>query len=92
MASFRHGAVSATAAANTLELGRSRFYELYADYLRAAARHQQNAWSPGISGGDHAPHWPPGVEPLLRKLLSAKPPAPSRFAASEVHRRLGWEI
>lgn len=92
MASFRQGKVSATLAAETLELSRSRFYELYSDYLRAAACHQQHLWSPGLSGGDHAPHWPVGVEPLLRKLLSAKPPAPYRFAASEVHRRLNFEI
>lgn len=92
MASFRRGEVSAATAAKTLELGRSRFYELYADYLRSVAHHQQDSWSPGVSGGDHAPPWPTGVEPLLRKLLSAKPPAPYRFAASEVHRRLGFEL
>lgn len=32
------------------------------------------------------------MEPLLRKLLSSKPPAPYRFAASEVHRRLGFAM
>ena len=92
MASFRSGEISATAAAQKLELGRSRFYLLYAQYLRAVARHQQGCWAPGVSGGDHAPGWPVGVEPLLRKLLSAKPPAPYRFAASEVHRRLGFAM
>lgn len=92
MAAFRSGEVSATVAAQTLDLGRSRFYELYADYLRSAAQSQKGSWSPGVSGGDHAPRWPVGVEPLLRKLLSTKPPAPYRFAASEVHRRLGLEI
>jgi hypothetical protein len=91
-ATFRRGEVSATAAAQMLGLGRSRFYELYADYLRAAAHDHQDSWSPGSSGGDHAPDWPAGVEPLLRKLLSTKPPAPYRFAASEVHRRLGLEM
>lgn len=73
-------------------MGRTRFYELYADYLRAAAHHRQQHWRPGASGGDHTPDWPAGVETLLRKLLAAKPPAPYRFAASEVHRRLGWKI
>ncbi len=75
-----------------LGLGRTRFYEIYADYLRAAAHHRQDAWSPGTSGGDHAAAWPVGVEPLLRKLLGAKPPTPYRFAASEVHRRLGFPM
>lgn len=70
-------------------MGRTRFYELYADYLQAAAHHRQQLWTPGASGGDHAPDWPASVEPRLRKLLAARPPAPYRFAASEVHRRLG---
>lgn len=73
-------------------MGRTRFYELYADYLQAAAHHGQQRWTPKASGGDHVPHWPPGVELLLRKLLSAKPPAPYRFAASELHRRLNFAL
>jgi transposase InsO family protein len=47
---------------------------------------------PGTSGGDHARDWLSGIEPLLRKLLGAKPPAPYRFAASEIHRRLGLKM
>jgi hypothetical protein len=65
---------------------------LYADYLQAAAHRRQEDWQPGASGGDHAPDWSTGVEPLLRKLLSVNPPAPYRFAASEVHRRLGLKM
>ncbi len=79
-------------AAETLGLGRSRFYEVYADYLSAAAHQRLSSWSCGTSGGDHAPDWPAGVEVLLRKLLGTKPPAPYRFAASEVHRRLGFKL
>ena len=92
LGAFRRDEVSAVAAAERLGLGRTRFYELYAGYLRAAARHQEDRWTPGSSGGDHAPDWPTGVGPLLRRLLSARPPAPYRFAASEVHRRLGIRI
>jgi transposase InsO family protein len=92
LAAFRRNELSATAAAQELNLGRTRFYELYADYLRAAAKNQQHLWSPGRSGGDHAPDWPQGVESLVRKLLSARPSAPYRFAASEVNRRLDFEI
>lgn len=92
LAAFRRDEVSASAAADKLKLGRTRFYELYADYLRAAAHHHQDRWMPGTSGGDHAPIWPEGIEALLRKLLSTRPPAPYRFAASEVHRRLGVQI
>ncbi|MBL9175107.1 MAG: DDE-type integrase/transposase/recombinase [Verrucomicrobiales bacterium] len=92
MATFRRGEISASAAAETLGLGRTRFYEVYSDYLRAAARHQEAGWSPGCSGGDHSSDWPKGVEALLRHLLSSKPPAPYRFVASEVLRRLSFQI
>ncbi|HKI69612.1 MAG TPA: hypothetical protein VKA67_08490 [Verrucomicrobiae bacterium] len=92
MAAFRGGEVPAVAPAEALGLGRSGCYELYADSRRAVAPHHQDAWSPGTAGNDHAPHWPADVEPLRRKLLSAQPPAPYRFAASEIHRRLGFTI
>ena len=92
LAAFRRDEVSATAAAQKPGRGRTRLYQICGDYLRALAHHQQEQWTPGSSGGDHAAHWPAGVEPLLRKLLSAKPPAPYRCAASEVHRRLDFEI
>lgn len=91
-AALRREELSATAAAKKLGLGRTRLHELYADYLRAAAHHRIEHWQPGASGGNHAPAWPAGVEPLLRKLLSTKPPAPYRLAASEVLRRLDLTI
>ena len=90
--SFRRDEVSAVAAAERLGLGRTRFCELYASHIRAAARHQEDRWTPCTSGGDHAPDWPPAIEPLLRKLLSTRPPAPYRFADSDVHRRLGVRV
>ena len=92
LAALRRTEISATTAAEKLGLGRTRLYELYADYLRAAARRQAAVWQPGASGGDHAPDWPPEVEALLRKLLATKPPAPYRLAASEVLRRLSFTL
>jgi hypothetical protein len=89
---FRNRELSAGEAAKRLQIGRTRFYELYAAYLREAARGRAECWSPGRSGGDHAAPWPPDVEPLLRRLLSARPPAPYRCAASEVFRRLGFRL
>ncbi len=70
-----------------MELSRSRFYVLYADYLRACAERRQRSWEPGGSGGDHRAAWPAQILALLRKLLTARPPASYSFAASEVHRR-----
>jgi hypothetical protein len=89
LAALRRDELTATAAAKKLGLGRTRLYELYADYLRAAASGRARHWQPGASGGNHAADWPVGVEPLLRKLLATKPPAPYRLVASEVLRRLG---
>ncbi len=85
--SFRAGELTARAGAEALALSRSRFYELYADYLCACATRRSHLWLPGTSGGDHAPAWAPEIEPLLRKLLGAHPPASYSFAASEVWRR-----
>jgi hypothetical protein len=79
--------ISATEAAGLLDLSRSRFYALYADYLRACAERRQRSWQPSSSGGDHRADWPLEVSTLLRKLLSARPPASYSFAASEVLRR-----
>ncbi|HOW68233.1 MAG TPA: hypothetical protein PK256_23370, partial [Verrucomicrobiota bacterium] len=66
--------------------------DLVVDYLDACAHHRQHLWSPGVSGGDHAPDWPPQVEALLRKRLSSKPPASYSFAASEVLRLCGYSL
>jgi hypothetical protein len=84
---FRSELISADEARAELELSRSRFYVLYADYLRAGAQRRQRTWEPGRSGGDHRAEWPDAVVALLRKLLQARPPASFSFAASEVHRR-----
>jgi hypothetical protein len=84
---FRRELISAEEARHELELSRSRFYVLYADYLRACAQRRQRTWAPGCSGGDHRAPWPDAVLALLRKLLQARPPASYSFAASEVHRR-----
>ena len=87
MARFRKGLLSAVDATGELHLSRSRFYVLYADFLRACAQRRQRSWVPGSSGGNHHPAWSADVCDLLRKLLRARPPASYSFAASEVHRR-----
>lgn len=89
---FRSGALKAAEARQQLNLSKSRFYELYADYLRACARRQQDHWMAGVSGGDHAPAWPEQLTDLLRKRLSSRPPASYSFAASEAARLLNFKI
>lgn len=92
MARFRRQVISLSDALCELDLGRSQFYLLYSDYLRACAERRQRGWQPGHSGGNHRSAWPAEVLELLRKLLRARPPASYSFAASEVHRRHGVKM
>ena len=91
LAEFRAGQLSASAAATELALSRSRFYELYSDYLAAGVTRDQR-WSPGVSGGDHATEWPAGVEALLRARLSSRPASSYSFVASEVLRLCDFKV
>jgi hypothetical protein len=92
LAAFRAGELKAAAAAQRLGLSRSRFYELYADYLRACAQRREAHWTPPRSGGNHARAWPTAVVDLLRKRLSSQPPASYSFAASEVLRLCAFKL
>ncbi len=79
------------AAAEELKLGRSRFYQLYSEYLRAYAQGRVESWVPGLSGGDHGAAWPAPVTELLQRLLSSQPPSSYSAAASELLRRLDFK-
>ena len=92
MEEVRIGEVSARVAAEMLGLSRSRVYELRSDYLAAFGPGAHRSWGPGVSGGDHAPAWPPEVTALLRKRLSSAPPASYSFAASEALRVCGYHL
>jgi hypothetical protein len=91
LACHRQEQLCAQAAAHELGLSRTGFYKLYSQYLRACARGQAQTWSPGFSGGDHYPEWPPEVTALLTKLLSSEPPSSYSAAASELFRRLHFQ-
>jgi transposase InsO family protein len=91
LARHRGGELSAGQAGRELGLAHTRFYELYAAYLRACAQGQDQTWSPGLSGGDHQPDWPEQVTALLKKLLGSKPPSSYSATASELHRRLNFQ-
>ena len=91
MAQHRAQRLTARSAAAELGLGRAHFYELYSHYLHACAHGQADTWSPGRSGGDHHPDWSAPVAALLTKLLSSKPASSYSAAASELHRRLGFQ-
>ena len=63
----------ASTAAAELELCRSRFNELYSDYLAAGPSRDQS-WQPHSSGGNHAQDWPVDVKAFLRTRLNSRPP------------------
>ena len=92
LAGFRAQELKARTAADRLGLSPARFYRLYANYLAACSRHREADWTPGVSGGDHAPDWPPEVQALLRQRLSSKPPSSYSFAASEVLRLCHYKV
>jgi transposase InsO family protein len=91
LASYRRQQLSASQAAKELGLARTRFYELYADYLKACSQGLAATWSPSVSGGNHQPQWSMAVVALLTKLLSSKPPSSYSAAASELLRRLDFQ-
>lgn len=90
--SFRHHTLSATQAAEQLGLSSSRLYALATAYSAARARKTSPLWTPGTSGGDHAPAWPPPVLALLNKRLSCSPPCPYSFVASEALRLHAFKL
>ncbi len=89
---FRRQELSLCDALDQLHLAKSRFYELYSDYLRAAAQQKDSLWTARLSGGDHAQPWPAEVIALLRKRLSSRPPSSYSFAASEVLRLCDFKL
>src|SRR5512139_1564216 len=91
LSAFRAGHLQAEAGGRELGLSRSRFYELYSDYLAAGLQREQH-WVPRSSGGNHAPNWPVEVRALLRERLSSRPASSYSFAASEVLRKCHFKL
>ena len=91
LSEFRAGHLKAGAAYRELGLSRSRFYELYNDYLTAGLQRDQR-WAPRSSGGNHAKPWPVQVRALLRERLSSRPSSSYSFAASEVLRKYQFKL
>jgi hypothetical protein len=89
---FRKEKLTATEAAEQLEISRSRLYALGTDYRLACARQKASVWVPGRSGGDHATPWPGPVLELLKKRLDCSPPCPYSFVASEVLRLHSFKL
>lgn len=86
MGKLRHDELSTLRVAEELGITSRRVRQLYKSYLVFCAHGKEEEWVPGKSGGNRQSSIPECVEALLRKMLSARPPAPYAFAASEALR------
>lgn len=92
---FVSGAITRGQAMESLQVGRSRLYDLRTSFLAARAEGRGDSWGPGVSGGNHMPPWPDKVQAFLKKALSPAGDAKRysyAFAASEVGRRFGTPL
>ena len=67
---FVTGAITREQAMESLQVGRSRLYDLRTSYLAARAAGRGDEWSPGVSCGNHMPAWPDKVQSFLKKALA----------------------
>ena len=92
---FVAGSVTREQAMESLQIGRSRLYDLRTSYLAAKAAGDGETWEPGLSGGNHKLTWPDEEQRFLRRVLSPCGEAKRysyAFAASELGRRFGHEV
>ena len=92
---FSLGEITAEQALSELGIGKSRLYQLRADYLAAKAVGLGDGWEPGTSGGNHKPVWPKEVQSFLRRVLGTDSNADRysyAFAASELGRKFGFFV
>jgi transposase InsO family protein len=81
------GKISVEQGCVSLNMGKTRFYELRSSYLQARAAGTADAWRPGLSGGNHAPPWDERVVTFLKTAIHHG--YNYAFAASEVERLYG---
>ena len=89
------GTITFAQAMESLQVKKTRLYELKASYLAARAAGKGGEWMPGLSGGDHAGPWPEDEQRFLRRVLSPCGEAKRysyAFAASELGRLFGHSV
>lgn len=95
MMQFVTGAITREQAMESLQIGKTRLYDLRTSYLAARAEGKGDDWTPGVSGGNHMPEWPDDVQRFLKKVLGPDGDAKRysyAFAASEVGRKFDMSI
>ena len=61
--------ISIEQACASLEMAKTRLYELRSDYLKARAAGRVEVWHPGVSGGNHAAPWEEWDVTFLRSAI-----------------------
>lgn len=92
---FVTGTITQNQAMESLQIGRSRLYEMRTSLLAARAAGTGDTWTPRGSGGNHRTPWPDEVQCFLRRALSPDGNAKRysyAFAASEVGRRFEYKL
>ena len=92
---FVAGLVTWQQAMESLQIGRSRLYDLRTSYLAARAAGEGETWAPGHSGGNHKPAWADEEQRFLWRVLSPCGEVKRytyAFAASELGRRFGHSV
>ena len=67
MMQFIAGSMTREQAMASLEIGKSRLYELRTSFLAARASGRVDVWEPSRSGGNHMPAWPKEVHGFLKE-------------------------
>lgn len=83
---FNSGALDASGACASLEISRTRLYELRAAWLR-----DRDGFLPGASGGGRRAPWPPEVTAFLREFLPLQSPPNYQLVADELERLHGFK-
>jgi hypothetical protein len=86
LAQFNEGKIDSSEASQLLQISRAHLYRLKTLWLE-----ERSHFSPGLSGGDHWPDWPPLVRQFLRDFLPLQSPANFQLIADELELRFGFK-
>jgi len=95
VAQLAAGSITLAQAMDSLQIKKTRLYELKSSYLAARAAGKGGEWEPGLSGGDHVGPWPDDEQRFLKRVLSPCGDAKRysyAFAASELGRLFGHSV
>lgn len=87
---FSDNSISSEQACFSLQISKTRLYQLRSDFLKARVAGTSLQWSPHSSGGNHKPVWSQEVQLFLKKSLASG--YSFSFSSSEVLRLFGVKL